>query len=64
MRRAVESEPGGDDAKIGVLYWLGRCEEEQGNGSVALGYYQRIFSIDINFQDVSDRVNTLTQAGG
>ncbi len=64
LRRAVETEPGADDEKIGLLYWLGRCEEEQGRGKEALGYYQRIFSIDINFQDVSDRVNSLTQAGG
>jgi tetratricopeptide (TPR) repeat protein len=61
LRRALESEPGGDDAKIGVLYWLGRCEEEQGNGSVALGYYQRIFSVDIEFQDVRERVKNLAQ---
>ena len=64
LRRAVETEQGGDDEKIGLLYWLGRCEEEQGRAKEALGYYQRIFSIDINFQDVSDRVNNLTQAGG
>ncbi len=64
LRRAVETETGADDDKIGLLYWLGRCEEEQGRGKEALGYYQRIFSIDINFQDVSDRVVALTQAGG
>ncbi len=64
LRRAVDTEQGGDDDKIGLLYWLGRCEEEQGRNKEALGYYQRIFSIDINFQDVSDRVNSLTQAGG
>ncbi len=65
MRRAIESESGGDDdKKVGLLYWLGRCEEEQGRKGEALGYYQRIFSIDINFQDVSDRVNDLADAGG
>ena len=62
LRRAVESEPGGDDDKIGVLYWLGRCEEEQGNGSIALGHYQRIFSVDIAFKDVRERVKSLAQA--
>lgn len=64
LRRAIESEPGGDDDKVGLLYWLGRCEEQQGRNEQALGHYQRIFSIDINFQDVSDRVNSLTQANG
>ncbi len=64
LRRAVDSEPGGDDQKIGLLYWLGRCEEEQGRSAQALSYYQRIFSIDIGFQDVRDRVKSLAQAGG
>jgi len=63
LRRAVDSEPGADDQKIGLLYWLGRCEEQQGRNREALGYYQRIFSIDIKFQDVSDRVNALSDAG-
>ncbi|UCG85654.1 MAG: tetratricopeptide repeat protein [Gemmatimonadota bacterium] len=64
LRRAVDSEPGGDDHKIGLLYWLGRCEEEQGRSSQALSYYQRIFSIDIGFQDVRERVMSLAKAGG
>ena len=63
LRRAIDSEPGADDQKIGLLYWLGRCEEEQGRSGDALAHYQRIFSIDINFQDVSDRVNALSDAG-
>jgi tetratricopeptide (TPR) repeat protein len=64
LRRAVDSEPGGDDEKIGLLYWLGRCEEEQGRNSQALSYYQRIFSIDIGFQDVRERVKSLAQQAG
>jgi tetratricopeptide (TPR) repeat protein len=46
VRRAIETEPGGDDEKIGLLYWLGRCEENQGKKSGALGYYQRILSVE------------------
>jgi tetratricopeptide (TPR) repeat protein len=63
LRRAVESDPGGDEEKIGLLYWLGRCEEELGHPAEALGYYQRVFAVDIGFQDVSERVKTLAQAG-
>jgi tetratricopeptide (TPR) repeat protein len=62
LRRAIESDSGGDDQKIGLLYWLGRSEEEQGNGGRALEHYQRVFAIDINFQDVSDRVKSLAEA--
>jgi tetratricopeptide (TPR) repeat protein len=64
LRRAVDLEPGGDDEKIGLLYWLGRCEEEQSRNSQALSYYQRIFSIDIGFQDVRERVKSLAQQAG
>jgi tetratricopeptide (TPR) repeat protein len=62
MRRAVESDPGGDDEKIGLLYWVGRAEEELGHPSEALGFYQRVFAVDIGFQDVRSRVKSLSQA--
>jgi hypothetical protein len=63
LRRAVDTDPGGDDAKVGLLYWLGRAEEEQGHSAEALGFYQRVFAVDIGFQDVSDRVRSLAKAG-
>ncbi len=63
LRRAVETDPGGDEEKIGLLYWLGRCEEELQHPAEALGYYQRVFAVDIGFQDVSERVKALAQAG-
>ncbi|MCZ6868849.1 MAG: tetratricopeptide repeat protein [Gammaproteobacteria bacterium] len=62
LRRAVENEEGGDETKIGLLYWLGRSEEEQGNRPGALSYYERIFMIDVNFHDVKSRVTNLTGA--
>jgi tetratricopeptide (TPR) repeat protein len=64
LRRAVDTGRGSDEGKIGLLYSLGRCEEEQGRTPEALTYYQRVFAIDINFQDVSDRVKGLAGAGG
>lgn len=63
LRRAVDAEAGGDEAKIGLLYWLGRCEEELGRTEEALSHYQRVFSVDIGFQDVKDRVRQLTGPG-
>jgi len=64
MRRAVDTDPGGDDAKIGLLYWLGRCDEEQSKAAGALAYYERVFAVDIQFQDVGERVNALSKAQG
>jgi tetratricopeptide (TPR) repeat protein len=62
LRRAVDAEPGTDEQKIGLLYWLGRCEEEQAHVEQALVYYQRVFAVDIKFQDVSARVQALAGA--
>ena len=63
LRRAIEQDAAGDEDKIGLLYWLGRCEEEQGKGAEALSYYQRVFAVDIRFQDISHRVKVLAKAG-
>jgi tetratricopeptide (TPR) repeat protein len=63
LRRAVETDGGGDEAKISLLYWLGRCEEEMGRPAEALNYYQRVFAVEIGFQDVSERVKALAKAG-
>ncbi|MGD8727625.1 MAG: tetratricopeptide repeat protein, partial [Gemmatimonadales bacterium] len=59
LRRAVDADPSGDDAKIGLLYWLARCEEEQGKRDDAMAHYQRVFAIDINFEDVEQRVRAI-----
>ncbi len=59
MRRAVETDAAGDEAKIGLLYWLGRCDEEMGRTDQALGHFQRVFALDIRFADVAERVKRL-----
>jgi len=64
LRRAIESDQSGDEDKIGLLYWAGRSEEELGRKAEALAYYQRVFAVDIGFQDVRDRVNQLAQVRG
>lgn len=60
LRGAVENLAGGDDAKIGLLYWLGRCLEEHGKAADALAIYERALAIDIRFQDLGTRVPKLT----
>ncbi len=63
LRRAIDTDPGEDEEKIGLLYRLGRCEEAQSRPAEALNWYQRVFAVDINFRDVTDRVNSLAKAG-
>lgn len=61
LRRAVDTDASGDEEKIGLLYWLGRCEEQTGKRADALAHYQRVFAIDIGFQDVRQRVTQLAE---
>ena len=59
LRRAVETLAGGDDDKIGLLYWLGRAREAQGKSGDALGAYERAMAVDIRFMDLGERVHRL-----
>ena len=60
MRRAVESLPGSDDEKIGLLYWMGRAAEALGKEADAISSYERALAVDISFMDLSKRVQRLT----
>jgi tetratricopeptide (TPR) repeat protein len=60
LRRAVEAIPGGDEAKIGLLYWLGRAAEAQGKTPDAIGSYERALAVDIRFMDLGQRIHRLT----
>jgi tetratricopeptide (TPR) repeat protein len=60
LRRALESLDGSDDAKIGLLYWLGRASEALGKEAEAVASYERAMVVDIRFMDLSQRVQRLT----
>ncbi len=62
MRRGLDMPASGDAERVGLLYWLGRTLEEQGRSTDALNYYNRVFAVDITFQDVSQRVKLLARA--
>ena len=56
LRRAVESTGADDQQLVGVLYLLGFANETMERHRDALGYYQRVFAVDIEFRDVAKRV--------
>jgi tetratricopeptide (TPR) repeat protein len=60
LRRAVDGDAEGDEAKIGLLYWLGRALEAQGKGADAIASYERAMAVDIRFMDLSERIHRLT----
>jgi tetratricopeptide (TPR) repeat protein len=62
LRRAIDGTPGSDDAKIGLLYWMGRAAEALGKESDAITSYERALVVDIGFMDLSKRVQRLSAA--
>ena len=60
LHRAVEALEGGDDEKIGLLYWLGRACEAQKKLHEARSAYERALAVDIRFMDLSDRIHRLS----
>jgi tetratricopeptide (TPR) repeat protein len=59
LRRAVDAVEGGDEAKIGLIYWLGRALEAQGKDGDAITSYERAMAVDIRFMDLGERVHRL-----
>jgi tetratricopeptide (TPR) repeat protein len=62
LRRAVDTLEGGDDQKIGLVYWLGRACEAQGKAPEARQSYERAMAVDIQFMDLRERVSRLATA--
>jgi tetratricopeptide (TPR) repeat protein len=60
LRRAVDALEGGDEAKIGLLYWLGRAVEAQGRDAEAVTSYERAMAVDIRFMDLRERAQRLS----
>jgi tetratricopeptide (TPR) repeat protein len=59
LRRALESDFEIEDELIGIYYLMGRAMEELGNNDEALEFFEKVFSLDINFQDVTERLRAL-----
>ena len=64
LRRSLELPAASDAERLGILYWLGRTYEEQAKRGEAIASYNRVFAVDIRFQDVNTRVQALVKAGG
>ena len=59
LTRALNEPEMDDEQLVGVLYLLGTATEALGRPADAVGYYQRVFAVDIEFRDVADRLNAL-----
>jgi len=62
LGRALAEKGLSDDQLVGVLYLLWRANEATGKVDEAMAFYQRVFVVDIQFQDVADRLSALENA--
>ncbi|MFM7752131.1 MAG: tetratricopeptide repeat protein, partial [Opitutaceae bacterium] len=53
-----------DDTKKEVLYELGSCLEQMGKPDAAIEEFKAIYSEDIGFRDVADKINAFYAAKG
>jgi len=58
LGRGVGSQ-GPEDDLLGIYYFLGQAYEEAGNPDAAREFYEKVFALDINFRDVTDRLRVL-----
>ena len=48
-----------EEERVGIYYYLGLAHETMGDKATALGFYDRVFALDINFADVTERLRAL-----
>jgi tetratricopeptide (TPR) repeat protein len=59
LTRALEAHVQLEDDLLGIYYYLAKAYEEVGNPKSAREFYERVFSLDINFMDVTERLRVL-----
>ena len=64
LQRALNDAAASDDTLVGVLYLLGYASESLQKWGDAVGYYERVFTVDIQFRDVGDRLSAVERKAG
>ncbi len=59
LERALAAASPVEDEMIGIYYYLGRAYESLDKTDSAVEFYNRVFSLDINFADVTERLREL-----
>jgi len=64
LRKALEETPGMTGRTKDILYSLGLLKEKQGLTNEALAEYKKVYEVDINYQDVAEKMATLKKDAG
>ena len=59
LERALKIPTGVEDELLGIYYYLARAHEKLGQNESAVEFYDRVFALDINFADVTERLRAL-----
>ncbi len=59
LQRALQVKAGVEDELVGIYYYLARAYEALDKKDSAVEFYDRVFSLDINFADVTERLREL-----
>ena len=62
LETARDAIPTMDELKKKIVYQLGRCAEESGDLAKAYQYYKDVYSTDVGFEDLSERMLAVSQA--
>ena len=62
LETARDALPTMDDLKKKVVYQLGLCAESSGDLEKAYQYYKDVYSADVGFEDLSERMLAVSQA--
>ncbi len=59
LEKALELPFEVEDELLGIYYFLGRAHEQLGRVEEAVDFYDKVFALDINFMDVTERLRAL-----
>ena len=59
LTRGLDAPGAIEEERVGIYYYLGLAHETIGNTETAVEFYDKVFAIDINFADVTERLRGL-----
>ena len=59
LKRGLDAPCEIEEERVGIYYYIGLANETLGDKETALKFYGRLFALDINFADVTERLRAL-----
>ena len=59
LKRGLDAPCEIEEERVGIYYYIGLANETLGDKETALEFYGRVFALDINFADVTERLRAL-----